>query len=373
MASPRPARSRVAVTLATLLAAAGVGVVATTAVMAGPARVGSPGPHPGPGRPAATAAATAPAPVGPRRPPYGPVPAPGRAFFGIATAAGPYDLRQYDAAAAAAGKSPSVLLYSQGWAHDRFDRRPLDRLAARGVLPMIAWEPWDYAASAAPARLHGVQPRFALDRIIDGSDDAYIRSWAVGLRDWGHPVALRFAHEMNGNWYPWSEQVNGNRPGQYVAAWRHVHDIFTAAGARNVTWVWSPNIAYPGSQPLRTLYPGDRYVDWVGLVGYYGRPRSGPAGYPTFDDLFGPTLAQLEHLTGKPIVITETGGVEVGGHKAAWISDFFAGLRRHPEIRGFVWFDVVKEADWRFTSSGSARAAFATGVRASRFQAAAAR
>ena len=47
---------------------------------------------------------------------------------------------------------------------------------------------------------------------------------------------------MNGNWFAWMEGVNGNQPGEYVAAWRHVHDIFTAVGATNVSWVWCPNV-----------------------------------------------------------------------------------------------------------------------------------
>jgi len=73
---------------------------------------------------------------------------------------------------------------------------------------------------------------------------------------------------MNGNWYPWSEQVNGNHPSQFVQAWQHVHDIFTKLGVTNVTWVWSPNVEYGGSIPLSELYPGSNYVDWVGIDGY---------------------------------------------------------------------------------------------------------
>jgi beta-mannanase len=61
-----------------------------------------------------------------------------------------------------------------------------------------------------------------------------------GLAASGRPVRLRFAQEMSGSWYPWDERANGNRPGDFIAMWRHVHHLFTLAGARNVTWVWSP-------------------------------------------------------------------------------------------------------------------------------------
>ena len=73
-----------------------------------------------------------------------------------------------------------------------------------------------------------------------GRHDAYIRSWARDLKRFGNPVFLRFAQEMNGNWYPWAEDANGNKPGEYARMWRHVHDIFTAEGATNVKWVWCP-------------------------------------------------------------------------------------------------------------------------------------
>ena len=76
--------------------------------------------------------------------------------------------------------------------------------------------------------------------MIAGRYDEYIREFAEEARAWGHPFFLRFNWEMNGDWFPWSEGVNGNPSGEYVAAWRHVHDIFAAVGATNVTWVWCP-------------------------------------------------------------------------------------------------------------------------------------
>ena len=84
------------------------------------------------------------------------------------------------------------------------------------------------------------EPDFQLSDVIAGTYDAYIAQFAAEAQDWGHPFFLRFNWEMNGNWFPWSEGVNGNNPGEYVAAWRHVHDIFAAVGATNATWVWCP-------------------------------------------------------------------------------------------------------------------------------------
>ena len=58
----------------------------------------------------------------------------------------------------------------------------------------------------------------------------------------GHPFFLRWGHEMNSDRFPWSEDANGNRRGEFVQAWRHIHDIFTSVGASNVSWVWCPNV-----------------------------------------------------------------------------------------------------------------------------------
>jgi beta-mannanase len=126
---------------------------------------------------------------------------------------------------------------------------------------MVTWEPWDYLGDIN-------QPAYSLSSIIGGAHDSYITRFALDAKAWGHPFFLRFAHEMNGDWYPWNEGINGNTPGQYVQAWRHVHDLFTANGVTNVTWVWSPNIEYTGSIPLSGLYPGDAYTDWIAMDGY---------------------------------------------------------------------------------------------------------
>src|SRR5205823_10852101 len=119
----------------------------------------------------------------------------------------------------------------------------LDRIRAYGAVPLVTWEPWDWQKGLA-------QPDFALARISGGAFDDYARAWAAAAKQWGRPLYVRFAPEMNGDWRPWSERVNGNHPGDFVAAWRHLHDLFAAAGASNVRWVWSPNVVYPGSIPL---------------------------------------------------------------------------------------------------------------------------
>ncbi|MGW4567233.1 glycoside hydrolase family 26 protein [Streptomyces sp. NPDC004561] len=298
--------------------------------------------------------------------PRGVFPPRGQVFVGIMTDEGLHDLSEAARFARRTGHRPQVYEFSQDWANDRFDAGRIDDIARRGMMPMLAWEPWDHRREARQARLRGEQPAYRLSRITDGAFDPYIRSWARGIAALRYPVAIRLAHEMNGFWYPWCEQSNGNRPGEYVRAWRHVHRIFEQEGAANAVWVWSPNVDYENATPLRRLYPGDAYVDWVGLSGYYG--TVGMENYQSFDRIFSGSERQLRRLTRKPLVITEVGATDAAGRKARWITEMFRSLPRHPGIIGVVWFEAVREIDWRVTASAASADAFAAGVSAPRYR-----
>ena len=179
---------------------------------------------------------------------------------------------------------------------------------------------------------------------------------------------------MNGWWqFPWSEQRNGNSPGDYVKAWRHVHDLFTQVGATNVTWVWCPNIVSADTTPLPSLYPGDAYVDWVAMDGYnWGSDRNNV--WRSFSAVFGQTYDELSALApAKPIMIAETASSEDGGplgrpaSKAAWIRDMYATqLPLHfPKVRAVLWFnwnDDDPMLDWPIESSSTSIEALADSI-----------
>lgn len=282
-------------------------------------------------------------------------------YYGVHVAGWLQDLSAVTAFEADVHKAAAIVLWYQGWGvkdgSQHFEVTWMNTVRNHGSIPFVSWEPWDYTQGLR-------QPAYSLQNIIDGRFDPYITQWAQASKAWGHPYFLRFAAEMNGNWYPWSELTNGNGPGQYMQAYRHVHDIFTAQGATNVTWVWSPNVEYPGSLPLAALYPGNAYVDWIGMDGYNWSTIQGHH-WQSFAQVFQQTYTDiLGRFPGKPLVIAETASAEKGGDKASWISDalltqlpaFF------PEVKAFVWFNENKETDWRVESSAAARAAFAGAV-----------
>ncbi len=209
--------------------------------------------------------------------------------------------------------------------------------------------------------------------IASGAYDASITAWAQQAKAFGHPFFLRWDWEMNGRWFAWgTTPTNVNTASSYVAAWRHMHDLFAQAGATNVTWVWCPNTVFSGSTPLSSLYPGDNYVDWTCLDGY----NKGGSNWTSFTDLFGASYDQLQQLApSKPVMIGETSSAEDGGSKATWIQNALGSLpTRFPQIRAFVWFNW-KIADsgttwsWPIESSAAATSAFAAGIAPSYFQA----
>lgn len=279
--------------------------------------------------------------------------------FGVATAGGPLAGGELDEVAQLAGESPSSILFYK----DFLQSPPIaemNSVRARGAVPLITWEPWAWGGGTE-------QPAYSLDRIAAGDFDAHITQWGQALTAWGYPVQLRFAHEMNGNWYPWAEGVNGNQTGDYVNAWRHVHDVVAATGAGNVSWVWSPNVPYYGSTDLAGLFPGVGYVDVVALDGYNWGTSASWSGWISPQDLFAPGIAQLRALApGVPILISETASSEAGGNKAAWNTALVSYLAAQPDVVGFVWFHLQKETDWRINSSATSASAFKSALEARR-------
>jgi beta-mannanase len=246
--------------------------------------------------------------------------------------------------------------FYSGWAYGGFDTRLAKQVRSAGAVPMVTWEPWDYRKG-----VH--QTRFSMASIAAGDHDRYIRQFATAVKRFRSPVLIRFAHEMNGDWYPWAVGVNGTTARQYVTAWRHVVNLFRAVGAGNARWVWSPNVVRRTQSPLAATWPGAGYVDWVGLDGYNGGSALNWGGWLTPEEIFTKTLTDVRAIApNTPVMITETGCVEAGGDKADWIRALFGWIERHPDVRALVWFNKDAQADWRITTSDAARAAFAHGL-----------
>jgi hypothetical protein len=247
----------------------------------------------------------------------------------------PYSLGRLDAMEEAIGKPFDILSFYQTWGdreQDEFPRALMRSVAQHGAMAMITWEPW----LSAFARNHGragYATRTDLREIVDGEYDEYIRSWAREAAVHGRVFLLRFAHEMNNPQYPWSVQA-GNRPEDFIAAWRHVWTLFREEGARNVVWVWSPQ-----GEPPDALYPGGEYVDWVGLGVFNYGVFSGDGGWHSFEFVYEPIYrAALRYE--RPLMIAELGAVSLGGSQADWYAAALDRIAtRYPETRALVLFN----------------------------------
>jgi hypothetical protein len=198
--------------------------------------------------------------------------------------------------------------------------------------------------------------------ILNGGSDAGIRSVARKLKNMKRPVLLRWGWEMNGDWFEWGGAGNGQSPANYVKAWRRIHGIFADQGADNVAWIWSPNW---NSSPntswnrIQRYYPGDAYVDWVGVSGYNFYNET-PA------TLFNP----VTRLYGarKPIILSETAAVK---NKARWIRQLHSWVEDTPEVGAVVWFDTDiqqgTDNNFRFDTDAASLAAYRAMARSSRF------
>jgi hypothetical protein len=215
-----------------------------------------------------------------------------------------------------------------------------------GSIPMLSWRGTRYAS------------------ILDGSQDALIKAAAHSLIAYGKPVLMRFAWEMNGWWFNWGGSKNPSGADGFVRAWRHVHDIFTAAGATNVSWVWCPNWNDNPDRPDnagRLFYPGDAYVDWIAVDGF---SDSGE----TPEQLFGAFYRQ--YAGRKPLMIAETAvtrpdqGTPGPDAQADWIAGLSTWIKQRPDIRALVWFDtdLTTETggttDWRIDANAAELAAY---------------
>jgi mannan endo-1,4-beta-mannosidase len=263
-------------------------------------------------------------------------------YLGVFEAGSPPSYGPIAEFAAAANRRPDIVGSFSGWAQP-FDSSFARVLHAHHIVPFVQIDP---TFASVPA-------------ITSGDYDAYLRSYADSVADFGHPVIIGFGHEMNAPWYPWG--YGHLSPTAFVMAWRHIVNLFRASGADNVTWLWTVNSDNrPGTGPVADWWPGGKYVTWVGIDGYYYRPSD------TFKSVFGTTIDQVRAFTHKPILLSETAvGPRAG--QLLKIQDLFSGMARYKTL-GLVWFDKTQHngiyhQDWRIEDNQVAEDSFRLGIR----------
>ena len=239
---------------------------------------------------------------------------------------------------------PQVVVFSD-WTQP-FPDLDAREARVRGKTLQVTWEPWHFSDPNA----------IKLRDINAGKYDRYIDNWASSARAFGGEVWIRFGHEMNGNWYPWSLSAQNGDAGTYVKAYQRIHDRFRRAGASNVRWVWCFNAE---SVPQATwndpkrAYPGDGYVDAIGMDGYNFGDTTAHSKWQSFSQVFAaPYALATKTWPNKPLFVSETACSSTGGDKVRWLRDMDESLRKQfPRVESVTWFEAAKEADWRVLSN----------------------
>jgi len=300
------------------------------------------------------AGAPQPAGAGPDEPSVG-TPAEGQLYHGVYPGGRsgwedditPADLEAYEQSA---GAEAAWVYFSNNWFRSRaFPIRKATWIREQGAVPFIRL----MLRTANPPRQG--HP-FTLDRIIRGDFDAALSRWGRAAADFGDPLVVEYGTEVNGEWFGWNGRWNGGAdgPARFRRAYRHIVRTMDDQGADNITWVFHVNgQGYPrvAWNRFENYYPGDGWVDWVGLSSYGAlTPADRPGDWEDFRvalDRVVPRLAEM--APDKPVFVFEFGFTDhnPSGSAAdfadAALDDLLAG--RWPEIRGFSWWNETWEND----------------------------
>ncbi|OGZ78333.1 MAG: hypothetical protein A2358_03350 [Candidatus Staskawiczbacteria bacterium RIFOXYB1_FULL_37_44] len=238
------------------------------------------------------------------------------------------------------GKKANMNAVFVGW-NDFFPFDLGNPLKANGQTLVVFWE----------------QNNVALDNIIAGNSDEYIKQFALDAKQYGGQVILIPLHEMNGNWNPWNGTAENNTPEKVIGTFRHIHNLFFDNG--NVKFAFVVNNESAPNTPdnaISKYYPGDNYVDYVGVDGFnFGDP------WQSYSEIFLTALEQLKKYK-KPIYIFSMATTE-GPKKSGWIKDALLKMQTDKSIAGFIWFNENKEKNWPLNSDPESLQAFKAGIK----------
>lgn len=196
--------------------------------------------------------------------------------------------------------------------------------------------------------LHSDQQRNprVLYNLLEGKYDKLLEEYARGLKALGEPVLFRLNNEMNGDWCYYSAYYSSMDAEVFNAAWRYVYDKFAQHELDNVLWVWNPHDgSFPGFQwnHYLTYYPGDEYVDIIGLTGYNPGTYFPGEQWKSFRSIYDNYYQEYSTLFHQPLMIPEFGSNSVGGDKIAWVQSMFAFMPGYERIKVAIWWNGI---DW---------------------------
>jgi hypothetical protein len=249
------------------------------------------------------------------------------------------------------GRKMNLVATFVHWGNEsEFPAELADFALKNGKTLVIYWEAMDYNNPAVDNN-----PRYGYDEILRGGWDSYLSSFSKSAKAYQGKVIILPFEEANGDWYPWSATKNGNSIEKYKSAFRYIHKYFD--GASNIKFGWDMNsesVPNNATNSLSNYYPGDEYVDYVGVNGFnFANP------WLSFDAIFGSALRNLSAYK-KPIYIFSMACAD-GPQKSAWIEDAIkVQMPKYPLLAGWIWFNENKEKNWLVWSDSNSLATFSS-------------
>lgn len=160
----------------------------------------------------------------------------------------------------ASGKNLALVVFSNDW-YDGifFPTLKANIIKKNNAVPIIRMAPWinngQNLSDAGP---------YSVSNISAGLHDKALIKWAKAAKAFSSPILVDFGYEPNADYFPWSKEG----PSKYIAAYRHVVDIFRQQNVSNVYFVYHPDMG-TNVNDMKKWYPGDKYVDWI-LASAYG-------------------------------------------------------------------------------------------------------
>lgn len=212
------------------------------------------------------------------------------------------------------------------------------------------------------------EPLYSVDRIVNGEFDEALKAWGSAAKDFGQPVLVEFGAEMNGKWQPWNASYNGKDTqtsetasdgekryrGQKLYRDAHIHliNLLDGVGADNITWIFHVNSNNNPGAPWNRMagyYPGDEYIDWIGVSCYAAHSLE---PLTPLKDIIDPVIDEIRTFSPgvvagtKPIAIAELGAIDYpDSSKPNWIRDAYDLLANQSGNHG-PYRDQIKAVSW---------------------------
>ena len=237
--------------------------------------------------------------------------------------------------------------FSQYWADGiTYPVDAIHTIHDEGIIPLVRFEPRSRVDGYIVENV--AESVFTLDKIIDGEFDSELRDWARDAKNDNIPLLIDFGVEVNGGWFPWNGIYNGggttdgygdpsypDGPERFQDAYRHIVELFREQKVNHVTWFF--HVTMHTTEPAdewnnpKMYYPGDEYVDWIG-VSIYGELYPALNYWDSFDDVLENDDAYkkvLEISQNKPFAILELGVTDGSddGSKKEWIEGAFSSIK----------------------------------------------